>query len=356
MKKQSTQKKATSAKAGKPKKIQEPVVLEPEVLDYEDSSSEETALLVPEARALKEKDLDLTVLPPTGALSVHDPLRRYLEEIRKYDVLPPEKQQELAAKFRTTGDIAIAKLLVATNLRLVVKIAMEYKNTYHNVLDLIQEGNVGLMKAVSNYDPYKGTRLSYYASWWIRSYILKFLLDNFRLVKVGTTQAQKKLFFNLMKEKERLEAQGIHAGPKLLATNLQVREKDIEEMDLRLSSRGGEVSIDRPFNENDERSQAPRDMLVDHGERADERMVHEQLHEILQDHIGEFTKTLNEKERIVFQERMMSDEPKTLQEVADKFGITRERARQIETRVIEKLREQMRAHMDGLPEVVKGKK
>lgn len=331
-------------------------VLEPEVLDEVEQESDETAVLIPEAhRSLQEKDFDPGDLPKAGALSLNDPLRRYLEEIRKYEVLPPEKQQELAKKLRETSDINIAKLLVATNLRLVVKIAMEYKSTYNNVLDLIQEGNVGLMKAVSNYDPYKGTRLSYYASWWIRSYILKYLLDNFRLVKVGTTQAQKKLFFNLMKEKDRLEAQGIHAGPKLLASNLQVREKDVEEMDLRLSSRGGEVSIDRPFQEGDERSQAPRDMLVDHSVGADEQMVREQLHSILQDHIGEFIKTLNEKERMVFQERMSSEEPKTLQEVADKFGITRERARQIETRVIEKLREHMRVHMDGLPVVV-GKK
>ena len=275
-----------------------------------------------------------------------DPLMKYLHELRKYPVLSPEEQQELAQKFKETGDITIAKRLVTTNLRLVVKIALEYKSAYNNVLDLIQEGNVGLMKAVSNYDPYKGTRLSYYASWWIRSYILKFLLDNFRLVKVGTTQAQKKLFYNLMREKDRLEAQGIHAGPKLLADTLNVREKDVKEMSLRLSSRGGEFSIDQPVSDDDNRS--AKDILVDPVQPADENIAQRQLREILSDHISEFVHGLNEKERIVFQERLMNEEPKTLQEVADQFGITRERARQIESKVIEKLRKHMSVHMDGI--------
>jgi RNA polymerase sigma-32 factor len=298
--------------------------------------------LVPEVVGKKLPAARAPSLPAT-----RDPLQRYLEELRRYEVLSPEEQQELAVKFRETGDLEIAKRLVTTNLRLVVKIAMEYRSTYNNVLDLIQEGNVGLMKAVSNYDPYKGTRLSYYASWWIRSYILKFLLDNFRLVKVGTTQAQKKLFYNLMREKDRLEAQGIQAGPKLLADNLNVREKDVQEMTLRLSSRGGETSLDTPMGEDDSRTAAST--LADPAEAADESLAQKQLQGILADHISEFVQLLNEKERIVFHERLMNEEPKTLQEVADQFGITRERARQIEAKVIEKLRKHMSVHIDGLP-------
>lgn len=285
-------------------------------------------------------------VPSKDGIAAKDPLQRYLEEIRRYEVMSPEDQQALAVKFQETGDIALAKMLVTTNLRLVVKIALEYKNAYHNVLDLIQEGNVGLMKAVSNYDPYKGTRLSYYASWWIRSYILKFLLDNFRLVKVGTTQAQKKLFYNLMREKERLEAQGIQAGPKLLADQLNVKEKDVREMNLRLSSRGGEVSLDQPLGDDDRRT--AKDSLEDPGDSAEDRVVNEQLQSILTDHVSDFVKTLNEKERIVFHERLMSEEPKTLQEIADQFGITRERTRQIESKVLEKLRKHMSVHIDGL--------
>jgi len=302
-----------------------------------------TKTVVPEVVPAQGK---LPALPSSGALTSRDPLAQYLAELRKYAVLSPEEQQALAVKFRETGDISIAKRLVTTNLRLVVKIALEYKSAYHNVLDLIQEGNVGLMKAVSNYDPYKGTRLSYYASWWIRSYILKFLLDNFRLVKVGTTQAQKKLFYNLMREKDRLEAQGIHAGPKLLADTLNVKEKDVNEMSLRLSSRGGEFSIDQPVG--DEEGRPARDSLVDPGLSVDENLAQKELKSILSDHISEFAHTLNEKERIVFQERLMNEEPKTLQEVADQFGITRERARQIEAKVIEKLRKHMAVHIDGL--------
>jgi RNA polymerase sigma-32 factor len=307
--------------------------------------------LVPEVidKKLPEKaSRDLPAVREKREISApsSDPLQRYLAEIRRYEVMSPEAQQEMAVKFRESGDLALAKMLVTTNLRLVVKIALEYKSAYHNVLDLIQEGNVGLMKAVSNYDPYKGTRLSYYASWWIRSYILKFLLDNFRLVKVGTTQAQKKLFYNLMREKERLEAQGIQGTPKLLADTLNVKEKDVQEMSLRLSSRGGEYSLDQPAGDGDDRS--PRDSLVDHSIPADENLAQAQLRGILSDHISEFVGTLKEKERIIFQERMMSEEPKTLQEVADKFGITRERARQIEAKVVEKLRQHMSVHMDGI--------
>ena len=284
----------------------------------------------------------LPALPVSKGLpTTSDPFHRYLEEIRRYVVMPPEEQQAMAVKFRETGDRELAKALVTTNLRLVVKIALEYKSAYSNVLDLIQEGNVGLMKAVANYDPYKGTRLSYYASWWIRSYILKFLLDNFRLVKVGTTQAQKKLFYNLMREKERLEAQGIQAGPKLLASNLQVREKDVQEMTLRLSSRGGEVSLDKPLGDSEDRGPSQGELLVDGDEGAVEKLARDQLLAILQDHLGEFLVTLNEKERILFQERLLAEEPKTLQEVADQFGISRERSRQIEVKVLEKLRKHM---------------
>ena len=304
----------------------------------------------PKAKEVTPKvvNASLPAVRAPGTVTTRDPLSQYLSELRKYPVLSPEEQQALAAKFKETGDISLAKRLVTTNLRLVVKIAMEYKSTYNNVLDLIQEGNVGLMKAVSNYDPYKGTRLSYYASWWIRSYILKFLLDNFRLVKVGTTQAQKKLFYNLMREKDRLEAQGIHAGPKLLADTLNVKEKDVNEMSLRLSSKGGEFSIDQPMGGGEDEGRPARDSLVDPGQGALESLANQELKDILSDHISEFVHGLNEKERIVFQERLMNDEPKTLQEVADQFGITRERARQIEAKVIEKLRAHMSVHMDGL--------
>lgn len=273
-------------------------------------------------------------------------LKRYLEEVSRYALLTPEEEYELALKLKQTGDLEAARRLVNANLRLVVKIAMEYRSTYQNVLDLIQEGNVGLMKAVSKFDPAKGAKLSYYASWWIRSYILKYLLDNFRLVKIGTTQAQKKLFFNLMREKERLEAQGLHSGPKLLADRLHVREKDVVEMEQRLSGRGAEMSLNAPVGDEDGESKTSHlDLLADSHPAPDDRLANTEVQEILKAHLDEFAKTLKEKELAVFKERLAAEEPKTLQEVADKFGLTRERARQIETQVIEKLREYYKTYI-----------
>ncbi len=279
----------------------------------------------------------VTLEPEMRAVSSTDPLRRYLEEVRRHPMLAPEEEFRLAQRLRDSGDIEAAKTLVAANLRLVVKIAFEYRNFYNNTLDLIQEGNVGLMKAVSKFDPTKGARLGYYASWWIRSYILKYLLDNFRLVKIGTTQAQKKLFYHLMREKQRLEAQGMMAGPKLLAEKLEVREKDVIEMSLRLGSSGAEMSLDAPVDP--ETGATTRlDFLADDHEGADESLARQELLRLLKDKLPDFEKELGEKELRILKERLLSDEPKTLQEVADNYGLTRERARQIEVKVLQKLR------------------
>jgi RNA polymerase sigma-32 factor len=246
---------------------------------------------------------------------------------------------ELAIRLRDQGDLDAAKALVSANLRLVVKIAFEYRNFYANVLDLVQEGNIGLMKAVSKYDPTKGARLGYYASWWIRSYILKYLLDNFRLVKVGTTQAQKKLFYHLMREKERIEAQGLLAGPKLLAEKLNVREKDVVEMEQRLSGRGAEMSLDAPVERDSGATTSHMDLLVDQDESADEKLARDELLRLLRKRLPEFESHLNDREQKLLHDRLLAEEPRTLQEVADQYGLTRERARQIEAKVISKLRE-----------------
>ncbi len=270
--------------------------------------------------------------------SSYDPLKRYLQEVAHYPLLTPEEELELALKLRENGDLEAARRLVRANLRLVVKIAMEYRNAYHNALDLIQEGNVGLMKAVSKFDPAKGAKLSYYASWWIRSYILKYMIDNFRLVKMGTTQAQKKLFYQLMKEKERLENQGLEAGTKLLADRLHVKEKEVIEMGQRLASSGIEMSLDAPMD-SDGSQTTFQDRLEDKRELPDISLAKDQLLNILKDHLGDFAKSLNARELVIFRERLASDEPRTLQEVGDQFGMTRERVRQIEVRLIEKMQE-----------------
>jgi RNA polymerase sigma-32 factor len=197
------------------------------------------------------------------------------------------------------------------------------------------------MKAVSKFDPSKGARLGYYASWWIRSYILKYLLDNFRLVKVGTTQAQKKLFYHLIREKERLEAQGLLAGPKLLAEKLNVREKDVVEMEQRLSGRGAEMSLDAPMDSASESGSraSHMDYLVDQAETADEQLARQELLRLLESRLPDFEKELNVREKNLLHARLLAEEPKTLQEVADEYGLTRERARQIEAKVVSKLRD-----------------
>lgn len=349
-----------------PRKSKRPPVAEPEVLPPEISSDE----LAPseqegeqneaeEGEIVEEPELEeaslspssqvpsLDVEPDFGAVSPTDPLRRYLEELRRYPVLSPEDEFRLAQRLRDQGDLDAAKLLVSANLRLVVKIAFEYRTIYSNMLDLIQEGNIGLMKAVSKFDPAKGARLGYYASWWIRSYILKYILDNFRLVKIGTTQAQKKLFYHLMREKERLEAQGMLAGPKLLAERLHVREKDVVEMEQRLSGGGAEMSIDTPLDrEEGSRSPTHATLLPDESESADEVLARQELLRLLENRLPAFEKELNDKEKRILKDRLLAEEPKTLQEVADLYGLTRERARQIEAKVISKLREFLRPNLE----------
>lgn len=309
-------------------------------LDDEPREDELSGTL-PALSTSESESTSLTTEVDRVAPGYQDMLKRYLEEVSRYSLLTPEEEFALAVRLKETGDLQAARRLVTANLRLVVKIAMEYRSAYQNVMDLIQEGNVGLMKAVSKFDPTKGAKLSYYSSWWIRSYMLKYILDNFRLVKVGTTQAQKKLFFHLMREKDRLEAQGFHAGPKLLADRLQVREQDVVEMEQRLSGRGAEMSLNTPLgaDTDDGPGLTHLDMLVDSHAAPDDHLAQEELKKILRSRLQKFAKTLKEKELAVFKERLAAETPKTLQEVADQFGLTRERARQIEAKVIEKLRE-----------------
>ena len=325
--------------------------LKPEVLDAEEPDSSELTELnedeeddAPDAspdtldeHGVEPKTIDITD-SEVNAVSPTDPLRRYLDEVRRYPLLTPEEEFRLAMNLKDTGDVTAAKALVSANLRLVVKIAFEYNSIYSNILDLVQEGNIGLMKAVSKFDPTKGARLAYYSSWWIRSYILKYLLDNFRLVKVGTTQAQKKLFYHLMREKERMEAQGLLAAPKLLAQKLDVKEKDVIEMSQRLSSGGSEMSLDAPIG-GDDGAPSHLDSLAHQQERPDDALAHQQLLQLLHGKLSEFQKLLNDKERKILNDRLLAESPKTLQEVADLYGLTRERARQIESKVILKLRD-----------------
>jgi len=273
----------------------------------------------------------------------YDPLKKYLSEVSKYPVLTREEELEISTKVFKEKDRSAAQKLAISNLKLVVKIALEYYNTYLSILDLIQEGNVGLLHAVKKYNPYKGTKFSTYASFWIRAYILKYIMDSWSLVKVGTTQGQRKLFYRLNKEKQRLEAQGIYPAPKLLASTLDVKEEEVEEMQKRLTYT--DISLEAPVH--DESDDTIMDMMRS-GENVEEVVAEKEKSDILAMKVAEFKKTLNDKEIFIFEQRVMAEEPLTLQEIGARFSISRERVRQIENRVLKKFKERFKGEIEDL--------
>ncbi|OGP14753.1 MAG: hypothetical protein A3F89_01530 [Deltaproteobacteria bacterium RIFCSPLOWO2_12_FULL_50_11] len=266
---------------------------------------------------------------------LEDPLKAYLIEVSRFPFLTDEEEQRLALQYRENKDPEAAHRLVTAHLRLVVKIALEYRQAYHNTLDLIQEGNVGLMKAVTKFDPDKGARFSHYASWWIRAYIIKYILDNFRLIKIGTTQAQRKLFFNLMKEKRKIEDMGYYAGAKLIAERLDVKEDEVEEMEKRM--RHSEISLDAPIP--GDSGTLLNEFIADERQNEEDMVAQKELHDKLLDNLDNFIKKLSQKEKYIFQNRIYSELPQTLETIGEKYGVTRERIRQIEEKIIAKLKE-----------------
>src|SRR5262245_55608269 len=217
---------------------------EPSPEELRDEIATDADLKLPVSDEEDHEPVGTGLLPKERSIARTDPLAVYMSEIKRYPLLTREEEHELAVKYTKTGDVVAARRLVTANLRLVVKIAHEYRRAHRNLLDLIQEGNVGLLQAVKKYDPYRGVKLSSYAAWWIRAYMLKFILNNWRLVKIGTTQAQRKLFFNLRKEREKLEQLGFQPTAALLAEKLDVPEKEVVEMERRLAA--PEASLDAP--------------------------------------------------------------------------------------------------------------
>jgi RNA polymerase sigma-32 factor len=279
-----------------------------------------------------------------------DPMAAYLREVQRHPLLTPEQTHALAVKFIETQDPRIAAQLVTANLRLVVKIAYEYRRAYKNIMDLVQEGNIGLMQAVKRYDPYRGVKLSSYAAWWIRAYILRFILNNWRLVKLGTTQAQRKLFFNLRKKRAELVAMGIDPTNEEIAKQLNVPESDVAEMDVRLAQ--SEKSLDAPVGDADGRAIAKVDMMPAVGAGPEAAMADEELQSLLKDKLAEFRKTLTGKDKdlAIFDLRLVADDPLTLQDLGDKFGISRERVRQLEQRLLARLRDYLKREMGDVTE------
>jgi RNA polymerase sigma-32 factor len=259
-----------------------------------------------------------------------------MRDVQRYPLLSKEEEHDLAVRFFENDDLEAAKKLVTANLRLVVKIAYDYRQAYKNILDLVQEGNIGLMQAVKKYDPYKGVKLSSYAAWWIRAYILRYILNNHRLVKVGTTQAQRKLFFNLQKEKARLSAMGIEPTAELIAERLNVPERDVVSMDMRLAA--GDASLDAPVGTAEGRSVARVELLPSDDVRVDDTLADAEVGDQFSEKIHEFGKSLEGKEKKIFEDRLVAEDPKTLQALGDGFGVSRERVRQIEKRLLKKLK------------------
>ncbi|MBT5969145.1 MAG: RNA polymerase factor sigma-32 [Nitrospina sp.] len=287
----------------------------------------------------KERDqVHSSLLPAVtqdSSVAQVDILTAYLNEIRQYENLTENEEQELAIKLRETNDSDAAYRLTTSHLMLVVRIAMTFRRQWQNMMDLIQEGNIGLLKAVKKFDPFRGVRLSSYATWWIRSYILKYMLDNWRLVRVGTTNNRRKLLYNLRKEKEKLENQGFTPTPKLLAEHFGVEESDV--IDVQASLGVGDISVDTPMREGEEAT--PAMFLADHGAISPEENAEQnQFLESLKQEINSFKKELKPIEQKILSERILSETPRSLQEIGDDQNITREAIRQTEQRILKKFK------------------
>ena len=285
-----------------------------------------------------------------GALVPIDNLARYLAEIRRIPVLSREEEHALGVDWKEKGDRQAAWRLVTSNLRLVVMVARDYQRAVHNLLDLVQEGNVGLLEAVKQFDPYRGVRFPSYAVWWIRAYIIRYIMNNWRMVKVGTTQAQRKLFFNLQKERDRLEREGFSPDPKLIADRLGVKESEVVEMEQRLSSR--DLSVDAPVSEGEDGTFLD---FLSGPERTADTVADQEYHRLVREKALEFKKTLSGKDLVIFERRlealMKDEEPSTLQEIGDSYGITRERIRQIEARLKKKLGTYLREQIPDIKDI-----
>jgi RNA polymerase sigma-32 factor len=271
-----------------------------------------------------------------------DALTHYMTQLRSYPPISREEEHELAVKWVEEGDLDAARRLVLANLRLVVKIAMEYRRTWTNVLDLIQDGNIGLMEAVQRYDPYRGVKLSSYAVYWIRAFILKHIIDNFRMVRLGKTRAERKLFYRLNKEKRELERQGFETEPRLLAERLDVSEEDVIDMERRLAQ--SEISLNAPARRDGGGAEFG-DFVPVGGASAEENVADSELRRVFREKVHEFATSLNERDRQIVEERILAEQPRTLQELGDEFDVSRERIRQIEARLVSRLRDFLKENL-----------
>jgi RNA polymerase sigma-32 factor len=268
---------------------------------------------------------------------IKNSLETYLVQINQFPLLTQEEEFKLAVRYIKSKEIEAAQKLITSNLRFVVKIAFEYKSYGVKLLDLVQEGNIGLMMAVKKFDPYKGYRFISYAIWWIRAYIQNFIIKTWSLVKIGTTQAQKKLFYKIGKVRKALESDGAAEKKyELLAKDLDVTKEDIIEMEQRMSSR--DLSLDAPFDESQELTHL--ELLREDSPNQEEAIAQEEEKRIQEREVQNAMKRLNEKEAYVIKNRIMSEEPLTLQQIGDHLKLSRERVRQIESEALKKLKKE----------------
>ena len=305
-----------------------------------------------EPEDVPEPVLDLVppaIPAPRGSrgLVPSDPFRRYLAEARRYPALTREEEQELARRYRDTGDREALFRLVTSNLMQVVRVALSFRRAARNLLDLVQEGNLGLLAAIERFDPELGVRLPTYAAWWIRAYIVKFLLDNVRLVRVGTTNARRKLLRNLRQEKTRLEAAGFEVGPKMLADHFNVSEEDV--MDVERALHAQDVSLDAPVGDSEDRTRG--DLMAGTGPSVEEDVARRELQTKVRAAIDRFRHGLDERELVILDERLLSEDPATLQAIGDRFGTSREAVRQAEARLMARLKAHLMSEIGDLASV-----
>lgn len=300
-----------------------------------------TRVSIKDSATAKLKKLNPEVLAKDTSLipaSSSDPVTRYMNEIRKYPLLTKEDEYKLAVHYRETGDREAAQKLVTSNLRFVVKVAMEYSKFGAKLIDLIQEGNVGLMQAVKDFNPYKGVRLITYAVWWIRGHIQEYLMRHYSMVRIGTTHTQRKLFYELQRSRAQLERMGMESGIMQISGRMGLPEEEVKNMSERVLQR--DVSLDKT-SDFDGKSTLLDKTLDSTSIDAEEALGHNEELQLLTKNIDKIRPDLNEREKFVLEKRVLADEPITLQEIGDVYGITREAARQLEARLVQKIKKQM---------------
>jgi RNA polymerase sigma-32 factor len=306
--------------------------------DEEDDNRDDDVIDADEGRQVPAPRGVAVPTSSRGGKSTKDLLNFYLSEVRKYPLLTPEEERDYAVRYQETGDKEAAERLVTSNLRLVIKIAFQYHRQWANVLDLIQEGNVGLVEALSRYDPSREIRFSSYAQYWIRAMILRFLLDNFRLVRLGTTRAGRQLFFQLQKERERLAQAGIDPSAKRIAENLGVTEKDVHDVDQHMRSPA--MSLHAPMGDGDDKRSLSDVVPETEPDDPEGNAADAEFSTLFRERLRAFAdaEIRDDRERVIWEERLLASDPVSLAVLGDRFGVSKERVRQVEARLKKRLK------------------